>query len=167
MLYGPVIIKLDLHDWANRVWTFNKTVILIHLRFFRSILFLGYIHADDSNEHRNMESVKVCYKLQDTLYCCNINKTISNYFSLHIIWFLLIRGNPANDKRYRNTMILGYACPSTIVVVTAITELVAPDCAPFKPRFGEDGCFFAGEKKTDRFCMCNVIRYIRLRQFHL
>ena len=63
-----------------------------------------------------------------------------------LIWFLifLYRGNPANKKRYQRMMIVGYSFPTSIVLCTLIAEHSAPECAKLKPRFGEEGCFFAG-----------------------
>ena len=41
-------------------------------------------------------------------------------------------------------MIVGYSFPTLIVLCTLIAEHSAPECAQLKPRFGEEGCFFAG-----------------------
>jgi hypothetical protein len=38
----------------------------------------------------------------------------------------------------------GYLVPTIISVCTLITEYAAPNCASFRPRFGEGSCFFAG-----------------------
>ena len=54
------------------------------------------------------------------------------------------RGYPENQKRYRKTMVLGYAFPTMVSIGTLVAEYLAPKCASFRPRFGEDGCFFAG-----------------------
>ena len=54
------------------------------------------------------------------------------------------RGYPENQKRYRKTMVLGYAFPTMVSIGTLTAEYLAPKCASFRPRFGEEGCFFAG-----------------------
>ena len=41
-------------------------------------------------------------------------------------------------------MVLGYAFPTMVSIGTLTAEYLAPKCASFRPRFGEDGCFFAG-----------------------
>ena len=58
------------------------------------------------------------------------------------------RGNPANQKRYRKMMIIGYTCPTLIVLFTLIAEFAAPECALLRPRFGEEACFFTGKSKN-------------------
>ena len=40
-------------------------------------------------------------------------------------------------------MVIGYSCPTLIVLCTLITEFSAPECALLRPRF-EEKCFFAG-----------------------
>ena len=37
---------------------------------------------------------------------------------------------------------LGYGLPLVITIMSGITEATAPECAPFKPRFAEETCFF-------------------------
>ena len=41
-------------------------------------------------------------------------------------------------------MVLGYAFPTMVSIGTLTAEYLAPKCASFRPRFGEEGCFFAG-----------------------
>merc|ERR1719414_1022526 len=55
---------------------------------------------------------------------------------------LFFRGK-TNAKRYRFLMIFGYSCPTMITLFTLLAEWLSPECAPYKPRFGEEGCFFA------------------------
>ena len=54
------------------------------------------------------------------------------------------RGFTPNKTRYRRMMLVGYLSPTIIVIMTMITEKVAPECAALKPRIGENTCFFAG-----------------------
>ena len=53
-------------------------------------------------------------------------------------------GNPANQVRYRKTIVLSYGFPALVSICTLIAEYSSPRCSSFRPRFGEEGCFFAG-----------------------
>ena len=46
-------------------------------------------------------------------------------------------------------MVLGYAFPTMVSIGTLTAEYLAPKCASFRPRFGEEGCFFAGWLSTN------------------
>ena len=54
------------------------------------------------------------------------------------------RGCTPNKNRYRRMMLVGYLSPTIIIIMTMITEKVAPECATLKPRIGDNSCFFAG-----------------------
>jgi hypothetical protein len=59
------------------------------------------------------------------------------------------------SARYRLQVILGYSMSLLLVVVTAIVEFTADECAPFRPRFGQGKCFFGGENEhADRESGC-------------
>ena len=53
-------------------------------------------------------------------------------------------GNPANQVRYRKTIVMSYGFPALVSICTLIAEYSSPRCSSFRPRFGEEGCFFAG-----------------------
>ena len=50
-----------------------------------------------------------------------------------------------NDERYKYQLIVGYVVPLIFVILTGIVEGTAPRCSLYKPRFAEEGCFFAGK----------------------
>ena len=54
----------------------------------------------------------------------------------------LLFGNPDNPTRFKFGLIFGYGLPMLISIMTGITEGSAPECSRFKPRFGEETCFF-------------------------
>mgnify|MGYP001164296460 FL=1 len=58
------------------------------------------------------------------------------------IMSLLVFGNPDSPTRFKFGLIFGYALPLLISIMTGITEGSAPECSMFKPRFGEETCFF-------------------------
>ena len=39
---------------------------------------------------------------------------------------------------------MSYGFPAFVSLCTLIAEYSSPRCATFRPRFGEEGCFFAG-----------------------
>ena len=53
-----------------------------------------------------------------------------------------------NDERYKYQLIVGYVVPLIFVILTGIVEGTAPRCSLYKPRFAEEGCFFAGKFST-------------------
>ena len=55
------------------------------------------------------------------------------------------RGNQATDKRYRLEMLAGYGFPLTVTVATLLVETFAERCSDYRPRFGEEQCFFTSE----------------------
>ena len=59
-------------------------------------------------------------------------------------------------------MVLGYAFPTTVSIGTLTAEYLAPKCASFRPRFGEEGCFFAGWHSNNNL---NVYIYIYKQVF--
>ena len=48
-------------------------------------------------------------------------------------------------KRYYWELLIGYGIPILIVLLTGIVEASAPQCSPWRPRFLDENCFFAGE----------------------
>ena len=62
----------------------------------------------------------------------------------HIPFLQYSSGNPANHQRYRKMIVLSYGFPAFVTFCTLTAEYAAPKCASFRPRFGEEGCFFAG-----------------------
>ena len=66
------------------------------------------------------------------------------YYYQDLIDFSFLRGKPANKVRYRRTIVVSYGFPAFVSLCTLIAEYSAPRCATFRPRFGEEGCFFAG-----------------------
>ena len=48
-------------------------------------------------------------------------------------------------------IVVGYTCPTLITLCTLIAEYAAPECASFRPRFGEESCFFAGKQYQSYF----------------
>ena len=67
-----------------------------------------------------------------------------SYYHRDFDTFLNFRGKPANKLRYRRTIVISYGFPAFVSLCTLIAEYSAPRCATFRPRFGEEGCFFAG-----------------------
>ncbi len=57
-----------------------------------------------------------------------------------------LRGSHSNSTRYRRQMLAGYSIPVSFVAATAVVELsgAGGECAGFRPRFGEETCFFTG-----------------------
>ena len=56
--------------------------------------------------------------------------------------FILVSGSDCNDQRYKYNLRFGYGVPLIITIITGIVEVTAPECSWFKPRFGEEVCFF-------------------------
>ena len=54
------------------------------------------------------------------------------------------RGNPSNSKRYKMLVGLSYGLPLIVSLLTVIVEFGSPKCASYRPRFGEETCFFSG-----------------------
>ena len=77
-----------------------------------------------------------------------------------IVHIFILRGYPENQKRYRKTMVLGYAFPTMVSIGTLAAEYLAPKCASLRPRFGEDGCFFAGCPLIYNLNACTYINNI-------
>ena len=55
------------------------------------------------------------------------------------------RGTASTFRRYRFEIIGGYGFPLIISLLTVIVEFAAERCSHFRPRFGEEHCFFAGK----------------------
>ena len=55
------------------------------------------------------------------------------------------RGHPSNSKRYKILVSCSYGLPMIVSILTVIVEFSAPKCAPYRPRFGEESCFFSGK----------------------
>ena len=71
--------------------------------------------------------------------------TKKNFQNLYVNFIISYdRGCSPNKTRYRRMMLVGYLSPTMIVIMTMITEKAAPECAPLKPRIGDNSCFFAG-----------------------
>ena len=70
------------------------------------------------------------------------------YYSTHNLNIILMtfhyRGNPSNSKRYKMLVGLSYGLPLIVSFLTVIVEFGAPQCASYRPRFGEETCFFSG-----------------------
>ena len=68
-----------------------------------------------------------------------LNDIISFIFNCPIC-----RGNPSNSKRYKILVGCSYGLPLVVSLLTIIVEFGAPQCASYRPRFGEESCFFSG-----------------------
>jgi hypothetical protein len=74
-----------------------------------------------------------------------IVRIIQTYLNhVYVAFFKYSSGSPANHRRYRKLIVLSYGFPAFVTLCTLIAEYAAPECASFRPRFGEEGCFFAG-----------------------
>ena len=58
--------------------------------------------------------------------------------------YLRRKENQSAIERYKLELIIAYAIPFAIVLLTGIVEASAPRCSLWKPRFTEESCFFAG-----------------------
>ena len=58
------------------------------------------------------------------------------------------RGHPSNSKRYKILVGCSYGLPLIVSTLTVIVEFSAPKCASYRPRFGEESCFFSGKLCT-------------------
>ena len=74
--------------------------------------------------------------------------------------YFVYRGNPANEDRYRNMIIFGYTCPTIITLCTLIVEYGSPECAKYRPRLGEENCFFAGNTFQSNIKIYRFVRYL-------
>ena len=63
---------------------------------------------------------------------------------LFILNLYTCRGNPSNSTRYRILVGCSYGLPLIVSLLTIIVEFGAPQCASYRPRFGEESCFFSG-----------------------
>ena len=52
--------------------------------------------------------------------------------------------NNQKGGRLRWEIMFGYGLPLMVCLLTAVTEISAPRCAIYRPRFGEKTCFFTG-----------------------
>ena len=116
---------------------------LLFCRFLNAVLFLGGIHIDDYYEHWNVVQDYVSYMY----YNGHLQLLIKLDYKLHSHSLMMsnfyFRGK-THERRYRFLMAFGYTFPTVISLFTLLTEFVAPECASYKPRFGEERCFFAG-----------------------
>ena len=53
--------------------------------------------------------------------------------------------------RYNCEVACGYAVPLVISLLTIIVEFASPRCAIYRPRFGEETCFFSGNIHTSGY----------------
>jgi hypothetical protein len=72
-----------------------------------------------------------------------------------IPFYSFCSGKPPSSARYRKEVILGYTLPISISFLTFLAEVSLSRCGWAKPRFGEEGCFFAGEP-TMQCMLCDV-----------
>merc|ERR1711994_1030806 len=59
--------------------------------------------------------------------------------------WMQLKGNPSNSKRYKILVGCSYGLPLIVTLLTLIVEFGAPQCASYRPRFGEESCFFSGK----------------------
>ena len=78
-------------------------------------------------------------------------------------------------KRYYLELIIGYAVPFVLVLLTGIVEALAPRCSQWKPQHLEGSCFFAGMyliivttvlQSTNSHMLAALISFIRHRVSH-
>ena len=91
------------------------TIFKCKSNFMRLVKSFDYVNAVDYKLHSN-------------------SLMMSNFY---------FRGK-THERRYRFLVAFGYTFPTVISLFTLLAEFVAPECASYKPRFGEEGCFFAG-----------------------
>ena len=72
------------------------------------------------------------------------NKVDYEKYSITLVISKFCFSGKTYEKRYRFLMVFGYTFPTLISLFTLLAEFIAPECASYKPRFGEEGCFFAG-----------------------
>lgn len=86
-----------------------------------------------------------------SLSLCKLNGFLQQYFFLTMFAFMTgmsleirsqIMGLPSSDTKYIRTVIYSYLIPLVIIILTLIVEYTAPECASFRPRFGEISCLF-------------------------
>ena len=73
-----------------------------------------------------------------------MNRLLHEEYSITLVIFKFCFSGKTHEKRYRFLMAFGYTFPTFISLFTLLAEFIAPECASYKPRFGEEGCFFAG-----------------------
>ena len=49
-----------------------------------------------------------------------------------------------SERRYMTNVGIGYLIPFIIVMITLTAEMNLAHCSPWRPRFGEEICFFSG-----------------------
>ena len=72
--------------------------------------------------------------------------------AFHFTTMIFFRGNPSNSKRYKILVGCSYGLPLIVTILTLIVEFGAPQCASYRPRFGEESCFFSGYLHSSYVC---------------
>ena len=89
-----------------------------------------------------------------SMFLCKFSGFAKQYLFLAAFSFMtsmsvqlsyLMSGNKGGRNRLIKMVIVGYGAPAVISFITVIIEMFGRKCDPFRPRFGEEGCFFAGK----------------------
>ena len=151
-----------------------KSILYLLNRFYPSVFVFKLIHLHDYNGRWVMDSdpriKRVRRYLEWSMYLYTdlwlvFIKCFRPFWLFIIIHYDRDWYNPKKKDRLWMQIALGYGIPLIISIFTLIVEFTSPRCAIYRPRFGEETCFFSGRitfASWNIYLQISIIMYIQI-----